>query len=131
MVDDAELGELGRIGVAGRLSLVPQQAGSGGGSAAFGYSVREMVLMSRHASHMNTDGAVGGGGMMGFETDEDMQLANESMWGADVHHLADRSVDTLSGGERQRVAIARAFTQNTPIMLLDEPTSGAGFFSSA
>jgi ATP-binding cassette subfamily B protein len=31
---------------------------------------------------------------------------------------------SLSGGQRQRVAIARAFVRQTPILLLDEPTTG-------
>lgn len=37
--------------------------------------------------------------------------------------LSDRLVDELSGGQRQRVWIAMLLAQDTPIMLLDEPTT--------
>lgn len=37
--------------------------------------------------------------------------------------VAERGA-SISGGERQRVAIARALVRQTPILLLDEPTTG-------
>ncbi|HUO07977.1 MAG TPA: ABC transporter ATP-binding protein [Phycisphaerae bacterium] len=116
VIDGGEVRTWSRPALARRVALVPQQMGGAG--AVFGYTVQEMVLMARHAAH----GGEGWNGI-GFETAGDLQIAREAMWAADVHHLAERSVDTLSGGERQRVMIARAFTQRTPIILLDEPTS--------
>jgi iron complex transport system ATP-binding protein len=40
-----------------------------------------------------------------------------------MEDFAEASMDSLSDGERQRVMIARALAQDTPIILLDEPTA--------
>jgi iron complex transport system ATP-binding protein len=53
----------------------------------------------------------------------DHEAIERSIRIAGVEHLADRYVDTLSDGECQRVMIAKALAQDTPAILLDEPTS--------
>ena len=54
---------------------------------------------------------------------EDLRAAQEAMAQMDILPLADRSLPTLSGGERQKVYIAMLLAQNTPVVLMDEPTS--------
>lgn len=45
------------------------------------------------------------------------------MAAANVLELRERDVSALSGGQRQRVWIAMTLAQQTPIVLLDEPTT--------
>lgn len=54
---------------------------------------------------------------------EDYAMVERALSIAGVEHLATRYVETLSDGECQRVMIARALAQDTPAILLDEPTS--------
>lgn len=55
--------------------------------------------------------------------EEDYEKAYSAMELVGVEKFAFRGLNELSGGERQRVMIARAIAQETPIMLMDEPTS--------
>ncbi|MCH5346394.1 MAG: ABC transporter ATP-binding protein [Muribaculaceae bacterium] len=53
----------------------------------------------------------------------DNAIVDEAIATAGIEQFASRSISTLSDGEAQRVMIARAIAQQTPVMLLDEPTS--------
>ena len=54
---------------------------------------------------------------------EDCEMVEHAMEVTGVIKFAERKVNTLSDGEAQRAMIARALAQDTPIILLDEPTS--------
>lgn len=60
-------------------------------------------------------------------TDEDRRLVDRAMMLTSTQSLQHRMVDTLSDGERQRVFIAKSLAQDTPVILLDEPTAFLDF----
>ena len=84
-------------------------------SVYFSYTVYETVLMGRYAHQ--TGGAFSGPGP------EDRAIALECMERTGVAALEGVPMSHLSGGQRQKVYLAMALAQDTPVLLLDEPTT--------
>lgn len=62
-------------------------------------------------------------GFWGKLSEEDKEIITNSIRMVGMENLRDRMVVTLSDGERQKAMIAKAIAQETPIIVLDEPTS--------
>lgn len=62
-------------------------------------------------------------GMFGKLNEKDENEIKVSLELVGVNNLIDRVFNTLSDGEKQKVMIAKAIAQNTPIIMLDEPTA--------
>lgn len=64
---------------------------------------------------------------IGKLTDADRAAVRDALVMAGMSEFAGKSMDTLSDGEAQRVMIARVLAQDTPVILLDEPTAFLDF----
>lgn len=81
--------------------------------AAGGLTVGELISLGRHPYT----------GLLGMLSDNDRQIVARSMQAVGIAHKADALASELSDGERQKAMIARALAQDTPIIILDEPTA--------
>ena len=66
-------------------------------------------------------------GFWGGMDKDDLRLVQEAMNQVGISSLGHRYVHTLSDGERQKVMIAKSLAQQTPVILLDEPTAFLDF----
>ncbi|CAM3299184.1 MULTISPECIES: ABC transporter ATP-binding protein [Yersinia] len=94
--------------VARHLGLLPQTS-----LAPDGITVMDLVARGRYPHQK----------LLQQWTQADKLAVLEAMQATGVSELADRTVDALSGGQRQRVWIAMVLAQQTPLLLLDEPTT--------
>lgn len=77
------------------------------------FTVFDMVSTGR-IPHTNWLGRLG---------NEDVAIINRSIEAVGIGKLSDRLVSQLSDGERQKMMIAKALAQESPIIVLDEPTA--------
>lgn len=68
-------------------------------------------------------------GFWGHLSNADKRIVDQSIELVGITKLKGRMVQMLSDGERQKVMIAKALAQQTPIILLDEPTAFLDFSS--
>jgi iron complex transport system ATP-binding protein len=60
---------------------------------------------------------------IGKLTDEDIEKVNIALKLSQIEHLANKKHYEISDGQLQKVLIARALAQDTPLIILDEPTT--------
>ncbi|MBN8930395.1 MAG: ABC transporter ATP-binding protein [Rhizobium pusense] len=108
ILDGRSISDLSAKDVARRLGLLPQSS-----IAPEGITVANLVARGRypHQSFFR----------QWSKADEEAVIA--AMEATRVTDLSGRLLDELSGGQRQRVWIAMVLAQETPILLLDEPTT--------
>jgi len=100
-----EMSQKNRSRLIGLVSTERIQAGA--------LTVRELVGLGRQPHT----------GFMGRLDDEDRKIVQQAMEDSGIVNKADEYMASLSDGERQKAMIAKALAQQTPIIILDEPTA--------
>jgi iron complex transport system ATP-binding protein len=107
-VDGEDINNFERNHLSRLVAWVPQEEDS-----FFPYNVLEYVLMGR-APHID---------FLSLPNRKDEEIVNGVLCQLELSNLANRKVASLSGGEKRMVSIARALSQESNILVLDEPTA--------
>ena len=60
---------------------------------------------------------------LGKLSDIDLEKVNQAIELTQIQHLSNKKHDEISDGQLQKVLVARALAQDTPLIILDEPTT--------
>ncbi|MFT3889713.1 MAG: ABC transporter ATP-binding protein [Arachnia sp.] len=90
-------------------------------SAPFPFPVMDVVAMGR-TPYLSA---------LGAPRAKDIEVCREALAEVGMLHLAHVPYTEISGGERQLVLIARALAQQTPLIMMDEPTSHLDYRNAA
>jgi ABC-type cobalamin/Fe3+-siderophores transport system ATPase subunit len=108
VLDGQSIHEFPAKEVARRLGLLPQSS-----IAPDGIRVADLIARGRYPHQK----------LFQQWSEGDEAAVLEAMAATKITELSDRLVDELSGGQKQRVWVAMVLAQQTPILLLDEPTT--------
>jgi ferric enterobactin transport system ATP-binding protein len=108
VLDGQSISALPAKELARRMGLLPQSS-----LAPDGITVADLVARGRYPHQK----------LLRQWSAADEEAVAQAMEATGVTSLAGRPVDELSGGQRQRVWVAMVLAQQTPLLLLDEPTT--------
>jgi iron complex transport system ATP-binding protein len=108
LLDGRSIARLPAKEAARRIGVLSQ-----GPSAPEGLTVVDLVQQGRYPHRS----------LFGRWSEADEEACAQALQLTDMVELRDRPLDSLSGGQRQRAWIAMTLAQETPILLLDEPTT--------
>ncbi len=111
-IKDKNIKKIGVQDLAKLIAYVPQIH-----NKSFPYKVIDIVLMGR-APYQSMFSAPRG---------EDMEIAEQALELLGIKDFKDKVYTQLSGGETQLVMMARAIAQETPVIVMDEPTAHLDF----